>query len=434
MFLYRRHLLILLILTIAVSCLAALRARAENEDTHAYLYFYTVDGEEIESLTKRLSTKKMYTFPDPDEYKYLGTDDGSGKLIYNELADEITGIHWQNAETGETYAKGAQASFSPGVSNFYVKSDKPELTGENTLTLSKSELVHLYFYDENGDEIFSLAKDLAPQDSFSLPDPDEYVSSDSDSAGIYWYCEEGPPRSIGRNTGKQYLFSAGQKIKMQAGTYELHIRTDDPVAVSFHYPLEAETYFVGDCEAGALYSRITAKVGDTITMKRSLGAIVWECSFAGWEDEYGEISLAGGETYRIMNNGELTFFAVYEFDEDWNINAKDENETETEKEKEIIVDIDAVNAAGGAGFGAYIDENGSLQISEKRKINSQLAITGIPGLIKTQGWLSPGLGRDDDPNDPTSYKYDKYGRKLASVGRLPGAPSLGHTVGRTLAP
>lgn len=44
-------------------------ATEENTENRAYMYFFTVDGEEIEKLTKRVSKKKDYIFQDPDAYK-----------------------------------------------------------------------------------------------------------------------------------------------------------------------------------------------------------------------------------------------------------------------------------------------------------------------------------------------------------------------------
>ena len=46
----------------------------------AYLYFYTLDGEEIEELEKKVGKKKTYLFPDPDLYKYLPAEEGEEEV------------------------------------------------------------------------------------------------------------------------------------------------------------------------------------------------------------------------------------------------------------------------------------------------------------------------------------------------------------------
>lgn len=48
----------------------------------AYLYFYTVDGEEITKLQKQVGSKKTYTFKNPDEWKYLPVDSDSKEKVY----------------------------------------------------------------------------------------------------------------------------------------------------------------------------------------------------------------------------------------------------------------------------------------------------------------------------------------------------------------
>lgn len=410
----------------------------------AYLYFYTVDGEEIEKLTKRINVTKEYTFANPDDYKYLAYEDGNGNLVYNENNSLITGIHWEEErENGQIvqYKEGDIVTFTAGDHYIFVKSDNPTLTGENLLNLSKSEQAHLYFFNANGEEISSLYKDLSPKDDFVFPDPEQYDyrtengadrDGDDDSSdnstytgkGIYWWCED--------ENEKQYLFANNDKCKFKAGEYNLYVKTDDPVTVTFYYPIDFETYYVVEKAPGEIHSSLTAKIGDTITLKKSLGAIIWEHSFMGWEEvnvNYPDKTLSGGSSYRIMSNSDLDFFAIYEYDENWNPNAIDENKTadelNQENEDEVIVDITQINEAAGAGYGAYIDSTGTLRhtggnngsgtIKFKTDASGTLWQTGgagIPGKIKVQNWLSSIIDPTGDINDPGNYHYDKYGRRM----------------------
>lgn len=73
---------------------AALNVYAGTESgNRAYLYFYTLDGEEIEELEKKVGKKKTYLFPNPDQYKYLPAEEGD-KEVYPELYYQVTGTCW----------------------------------------------------------------------------------------------------------------------------------------------------------------------------------------------------------------------------------------------------------------------------------------------------------------------------------------------------
>ena len=60
-----------------------------------------------------------------------------------------------------------------------------------------------------------------------------------------------------------------------------------------------------------------------------------------------------------MENTPLDFFAVYEEDENWNPDAVDENrgqeDREQEKGQELIVDVDRINEAAGAGYRMWMN-------------------------------------------------------------------------------
>lgn len=410
-------------------------ATESNTNNRAYLYFYTVDGEEIEELTKRVSKKKGYTFKDPDTYKYLPAENG-GEEVYPELYYQVTGIHWEEKDEDgnavKTYVEGDMFEWSEGNHYFYVKTDSPNLTGENTMDLNYNEQAHLYFCNVDGSEIYSLQQDLSTKDDFTFPDPADYaywfeneegeegesIESDEYSGrGTHWYCMD--------DHGKEYLFKNGDKCKFKAGEYYFYARTDDPVQVTFYYPFEYDGDFITDDCPGSVYATLETKVGERIQLKKSLGALIWENTFQGWEEvNYGGGEIfSGGSQYQVMNNGDLDFFAIYEYDEDWNPDAIDENKSADElnqekSEEELIVDIDKINEAAGAGYGAYIDSNGKLQkTSGKIKVNGSVNLYGIPGTIKKDTTLSP-LKPGVDTNDPDSYKNpenykkDKYGNDM----------------------
>ncbi len=428
--------LILTAMTLTLICPIAVEAYAGTESgNRAYLYFYTLDGEEIEELEKKVGKKKPYLFPDPDPYKYLPAEEGEEE-VYPELYYQVTGICWEERdEDGRTvreYKKGDGFDWTAGDHYFYVKSDNPVLTGENLLDVGYEDQAHLYFHNVNGEEIYSLSVDLSTKDEFTFPDPERYAywfeageelgdgeyttSGEYSGKGIYWYCRD--------DNDKEYLFSHGNTCRFKPGEYFFYAKTDDPVQITFYYPLNMDTYFVTDDCPGDVYAVTEAVVGETIHLKKSLGGILWESTFRGWEEvNRGEDKVySGGSTYRVMENTPLDFFAVYEEDENWNPDAVDENrgqeDREQEKGQELIVDVDRINEAAGAGYLAYVDEHGTLKRTGGGiKVNQSLSVCGIPGVIRTKKSLSP-LKPHVDGNDPESYKnpenykFDKYGRKM----------------------
>lgn len=399
----------------------------------AYLHFYTVDGEEIEELTKRVNKKNEYTFRDPDAYKYLPAEDGD-ETVYPELYYQVTGIHWEEKdEDGNaigTYMKDDVFNWSAGDHYFYVKTDNPNLTKENIMDLRYDEQAHLYFCNLEGNEIYSLQQDISTKDDFTFPNPADYAywfesgegedgeyieSAEYTGQGTHWYCKD--------DNDREYLFKAGDKCKFKEGEYYFYPRTDDPVTVNFYYPFEYDNEFVTDDSPGGLYATMETKVGESIQLKRSLGALIWESTFQGWDEvNFGDGEIfPGGSTYEVLNNGDLDYYAVYEYDSDWDPTAIDENKSadELKKEKadeELIVDIDKINEAAGAGYGAYVDSSGKLKIN-KIKVNGSVNLYGIPGTIKKDTSLSP-LKSGVDKNDPDSYKNpenyakDKYGNDM----------------------
>lgn len=408
---------------------------AENDtENRAYLYFFTVDGEEIENLTKRVSKKKGYTFKNPDSYKYLPVEDGE-EVLFPDLYYQVKGIRWEekdeDGKTLKTYMEGDPFQWTAGNHYFYVKTDNPILTGENTMDLTYDEKAHLYFYNIEGSEIYSLQQDLSTKDDFTFPKPMDYaywfesgegeegetIESDEYSGkGTHWYCMD--------NNEKEYLFKGGDQCKFKEGEYYFYPRTDDPVKVTFYYPFEYDGEYMTDDCPGSVYATFESKVGENIQLKKSLGALVWESTFQGWEEKNyddGKI-FPGGSSYRIMTNGNLDFYATYEYDENWNPDAIDENKNEDElhqeKSEEVIVDINKINEAAGAGYGAYIDGSGKLQKANgKIKVNGTVHLYGIPGTIKNDPMSSP-MKSDVDTNNPDSYKNpnnyakDKYGNNM----------------------
>ena len=396
----------------------------DSEREYAYLYFYTIDGEEIDELEKRVRIKsdglsKEYEFKDPNEYRYLPQEGVDGEMIYSEFYDQVKGLYWEEeADDGDLgqYEAGAVERFTPGEHYFRVKSDNPALTGENLIDTPSSEHAYLYFYSADYEEIEELEKELTEEDEYTMPDPAEYThigSGDDESElsgnGIYWACTD--------QDDERYLFEAGDKVKFKPGDYEFHVVTDDPVTIRFGYPIDVPTYFVVDKTPGELYAEIEAVPGETIQLKRGLGAILWGCDFEGWNEvnyEDDDKIFDGGESYRIMDNANLSFYAVYEENDDWDMNAVDENtglEPE-ESEEQLIVDVDAVNEAAGAGYGAYINSSGQLSRGGNTKINNKTDVKGIPGEIEEKDYLSSLEDPEADPNDPENYTKDKYGRDM----------------------
>lgn len=419
------HIVLFTLFFTILSLSSRFAAYAAEDGEYAYLYFYTIDGEEIEDLEKRLRIKsdglsKEYEFKDPNDYRYLPQEGADGELIYSEFYDQVQGIYWEEeSDDGDLgqYEINDVARFKAGDHFFRVKSDNPALTGENLIDTPSSEHAYLYFYSADYDNIEDLTKELTKEDEYTMPDPSDYVhwgeyenTSGLNGSGIYWACTD--------QDDKRYLFEAGDKCKFKPGDYEFHVVTDDPVTVRFCYPMDVPTYFVIDKTPGELYAEAEVIPGETIRLKRSLGAILWGCDFVGWEEynfEYNDDLFSGGESYRIMDNVDLTFYAVYEENDDWDPSAVDENTgyKPEESEDELIVDIDAVNEAAGAGYGAYIDSSGKLnRIGGTSQINSNTILKGIQGTIKDKKWLTSLKDSEADPNDPENYTHDKYGRKF----------------------
>lgn len=404
----------------------AAMAYASNESTkdglYAYLYFYTIDGEEIEELEKRLRVKsdglsKEYTFSDPNEFRYLPQEDADGELIYSEFYDQVKGVYWEdetNDDSVRRYEAGETVRFSAGEYCFRVKSDNPALTGENLINTPSSQHAYLYFYSSDYDEVEELQKELTERDEFVMPDPSGYVhldesddSSGLNGEGIYWACTD--------QDDERYLFKAGDKCRFKPGDYEFHVVTDDPVTIRFHYPIDIPTYFTNDATPGELYDEMEAVPGESISLKKGLGSIVWGCDFEGWNEanfEDADKVFSGGSSYRIMDNIDLDFFAVYEENDNWDMNAIDENTglAPEEEEEELFVDVDAINEAAGAGYNAYIDASGKLTRPGGTKINSDTNLSGIPGKIEKEDWQT-SLKKGTDSKDPNNYTRDKYGNK-----------------------
>lgn len=417
--------------TMAIACFLVLFPQisyAAEKSTYAYLNFYTVNGEEIDSLQKKIGEKNKYQFKNPDAYKYLSAKDESGNEVYPEIYYQVTGERWDEVdEDGNiigSYKEGDMFRWSSGPHYFFVKTDNPTLTGENAQHISFEGQVHLYFQNANGDEIYSLQKTISPKDEYTFVDPAKYTylfqaniedpgsedpSAELSGTGIRWYCED--------DNEKEYLFKKGDRARFRAGEYYFTILTDDPIQITFYYPIDFETYYIDDDKSGAVYATGEASVGDTIYLKKSLGAILSESTFRGWREENfgGDTVYGGGASFTIMKREDLDFFAVYEYDENWNPNAVDENTGEfvDKKDDEInIADIDTINEAAGAGYGVSIDANGILQrTGQQVQINSNVKLKGIPGTIKKSGSLS-SLKSNGDPTNPEDYTKDKYGNKM----------------------
>ena len=402
---------------------------AESSDLSktAYLYFYTVDGEEITKLQKQIGSKKTYAFKNPDEWKYLPVNPDSKEKVYPELYYQVTGTHWaevnENGNTIKEYKQGDAFQWSAGNHYFYVKTDNPVLTGENTVTISFDHQVHLYFQNVNGDEIYSLAKSIAPKDEYTFENPADYAylfesGDDADATsetiesnegltgnGIGWYCMD--------DNDKEYFFKEGMKAKFKEGEYYFTVVTDDPVTITQYYPIDVPTYYVTEQEGG-VYSTETVIPGETVTLKKSLGALIWEATMKGWEEEESGELYDCGDTYKVMRNKNVNFYAYYEYDEDWDPNAVDENTGEKAGKKEEInvADIGAINEAAGAGYNVTIDAAGLLKRTGNRtNVNPDVAIEGIPGRIKKRS-TSSSLKYGGDEKNPEDYTKDKYGNNV----------------------
>lgn len=399
-----------MILLLMMLILSSMPAYAATSSKMAHLHFYTVDGLEVSELEVKVRSGE-FTFPDPDNYKYIGYTDGlTGETIYDPLNDQVKGLYWEEIVeygTPKQYKAGEKVKLEPGDYEFRVKTDNPTLTGENALYLKKSDKVYLSFFSADWDYKEDLDRTISTVDEFTFPSPKEYGTDGY--MGTYWSCTD--------DNGYTYLFKEGEKVHFRSpGNYQMVAVTDKPVHVSFRYPIDLGSYYlVIDRSPGDLYAEMTVHVGDTITLKRSLGAIAWNMSFVGWEEaEWDFGTYRGGEQFQIMDNHDLVFFALYEDDDDWDPDARDENigkTIEEIKEKEsYVVSGEEVNSKAGVGYNAYIDNSGKLQRKKGQPINDSTSVEGIPGTIKAKNDLT-SLVEGGDSKDPADYTKDKYGRK-----------------------
>lgn len=387
---------------------------AKKADTgYAYLYFYTIDGDEISSLEKKIKVGKNYTFKNPDDYKYIVYKDGDTVIRgdNDDLYDTVKGIEWwdeTNTEHIEKYKSGQTTTFDKaGEYYFRVHTDNSAVTGENIAISKETDMVYLSFYDENmdpietGDEDYTFDTRITTKDTFTFPDPKSVCDT-----GIYWACT-----SDNGTKKKSYLFKAGDKVSFNAGDYEFHIATSDPVEISYYYPFG--NIVTDAVDPGDQYGQtITAKVGDTITLYKSPGAVVWGCTFKGWIDDNSEDEkiYSGGATFKIMDNGIVHLSMVYEEDENWDPYAKDLNGDVTRKS--LMNTSENVNKIGGTGYDTYIDESGKLASKyTPKKVNSKTTLYGIPSTYKEDNQLT-SLEKGADATDVGSYTKDKYGYKM----------------------
>lgn len=394
------------------------------------LFFYTVDGEELEKLHQTVRSDAEYTFLDPDRYKYLPYgEDADGKEIYPENNDLVKGLYWQEVTENdvflERYTAGTVHRFSPGKHYFYVKTDDPIKTGENSLHTTQRDRVFVYFSTALFYPVDSLDTRFTTYDTFTFPDPDAYAMVPEENGhgysgtghGIYWSGED--------DRGKRYLFKAGDKVRFnRGGDYEFHVVTDDPVSITFRYPMKE---MMVDIAEGEVYRQLTARPGDSFNVLRSLGAIIWGESFTGWE-EYNCLfeTYTAGQQLTVYDNQDLNFYAVYEDDEDWDPEASDDNIGRAPRdetgERVITVDVGELNEQAGIGFDAYVTADGKVvRKNGNNRVNEKVTVTGVPGEIggseKTQDTALTSLSEGGDPKDPGSYKRDKYGRD-ASVSNI----------------
>lgn len=393
-----------------ISAFPVFAAKKANTE-YAYLYFYTIDGEEIESLEKKVKVGKTYTFRDPNDYKYIVYKNGDEviKSEKEELYDTVNGIEWWDETKGNlnahAYVNGQTITIdTEGTYLFRVHTDNPAVTGENVQLAEIEDLVYLAFYDENmnpieqGDDEYLYDTTITKNDKFTFPDPKTITSN-----GIYWACTYDNGSTI-----KSYLFKAGDKVTFSPGEYEFHIATDDPVEISFYYPY-GEIAKEG-VEPGDQYGQtFTAKVGESITLYKSPGAVMWGCTFQGWMDENSDIDkvYSGGATFKVMDNQTVHFVMVYEEDENWDINAKDENGDITNKT--LMNTSENVNKQGGTGYDTYVDANGKLASKyTPKKVNKSSVLHGVPSTYKSDNELT-SLESGGNANDVSSYGKDKYG-------------------------
>lgn len=388
-------------------------AAAKADTGYAYLYFYTIDGDEISALEKKVKTGKSYTFKDPNDYKYIVYKDGD-TIIRGEnddLYDTVTGIEWWDETDTEhisKYKSGQTISFDKaGEYYFRVHTDNSAITGENIAIAKEKDMVYLSFYDENmdpietGEDEYTFDTRITTKDTFTFPDPKSVCDN-----GIYWACT-----SDNGTKKKSYLFKAGEKVSFNAGDYEFHVATSDPVEISYYYPFG--NIVTDGVEPGDQYGQtITAKVGDTITLYKSPGAVVWGCTFKGWIDDNSEDekTYSGGASFKIMDNGIAHLSMIYEEDENWDPYAKDLNGDV--KRKSLMNTSENVNKIGGTGYDTYIDESGRLASKyTPKKVNSNTTLYGIPSTYNADDQLT-SLKKGTDSKDVENYAKDRYGYKM----------------------
>lgn len=384
-------------------------AAKTTETEYAYLYFFTIDGDEIESLTRKLKVGRKITFEDPNDYKYNAYKDGDGNAIKGEkddLYDTVNGIEWWDETDTDhirKYKAGDQWSAGEATAYFFrVHTDNPAVTGENVAIATDKELVYLSFFDqymspieeEDGSLIYDT--EITTKDTFTFPDP-----KDTCSNGIYWVCTT--------EDGKTSLWKAGSKVKFDAGSYEFHIATDDPVTITYYYPFGEELAI--DAAPGSQYGQTTtAKVGDSITLYKSPGAVVWGGTFKGWTvDESNDDKIySGGASFKITDNQDIGLTMVYEEDENWDPYAKDLN-GETIAKQQLMNTSENINELGGTGYDTHIDSSGKLATTyTKKRVNSDTVLHGVPSTYnKSQDLTS--LKNGGDAKDVGSYTKDKYG-------------------------
>lgn len=400
--------LIIFIILCILRITPAFAARTTDVE-YAYLYFYTIDGDEIKSLTKKIQVGKKYTFTDPNRYKYIVYKDDHNNIIKGEkddLYDTVTGIEWwdetdtddiRKYKAGQTWSAGEATSYY-----FRVHTDNPAITGENISIATDKDMVYLSFFDqylepiEQDDGTFAYDTEITTKDTFTFPDP-----KDTCSNGIYWVCET--------DDGKSSLWKAGSKAKFDAGSYEFHIATNDPVTITYYYPFGGE--LAVDAAPGSQYGQtITAKVGDSITLYKSPGAVVWGATFKGWtrDDSDDEKVYSGGASFKITDNQDIGFTMVYEEDENWDPSATDLN-GEILTKQELMNTSENINALGGTGYDTYIDSSGRLTTTyTKKRVNSGTVLYGVPSTYeKSQDLTSLKIGGDS--KNVNDYTKDKYG-------------------------
>ena len=384
-------------------------AAKTTETEYAYLYFYTIDGDEIESLTRKIKVGQKITFKDPDDYKYNVYKDSDGGVIRGEkddLYDTVNGIEWwdeTDTDNIKKYKAGDRWSAGEATAYFFrVHTDNPGITGENVAIATDKDMVYLSFFNqdmepiEEEDGTLTYDAEITTKDTFIFPDPKEVCDN-----GTYWVCTT--------DDGKTSLWKAGSKVKFDAGSYEFHIATDDPVTVTFYYPFGVD--IVVDAFAGGQYGQtMTAKVGESITLYKSPGAIVWGCTFKGWtvDDSDDEKVYSGGTSFKITDNQDIGLSMVYEEDENWDPYAKDEN-GELINKQELMNTSENINELGGTGYDTHIDSSGRLSTTyTKKRVNSGTVLYGVPSTYKKSQDLT-SLKNGGDAKDVGSYTKDKYG-------------------------